>query len=80
MTKKLKEFKNWIEEYEDEIKAGVIIAGSCIVCYAFGICTGKAARDIVLGKGLDECFKVDPTLKEHLVNAIAEASKKQMME
>lgn len=80
MTKKLKEFKNWIEEHEEDITMGAIVVSGCFACYALGIFTGKTAEAMLISKGLDKCCEVDSTLKERLANAIAETYKKQMME
>jgi hypothetical protein len=79
MTKKFMEIKDWFEENEETIKLCCVGVGCELVCLVAGIAIGKSLEDIQISKGLEKCFEIDPTFKEHYANVIAEKHKNDIL-
>ena len=72
------------EEVKKELKMNkaqkLLLGGAVLVSALIGFKAGGMYSTYLGDKGLKMCYEADPTLKEHIVNAICEVSKKQMME
>lgn len=79
MTKKLEEIKDWFEEHEEAIKFSCLCVGCELTCAVVGIFLGSQLERKQIAKGLEQCFKNDPTFKEHYAKVIAETYKINIM-
>ena len=79
MTKKLEGIKDWFDEHEEAIKFSCVCVGCELTCTAVGILLGVQLEKKLVCKGLEQCFKIDPSFKEHYANVIAETYKNNIM-
>ena len=63
--------KPWFKHY------GKIIVGA--TCVLIGYKVGNVMCDIKTGMGLEAIFKNDPTLKEHMAEAISKTYKNKLL-